>query len=81
MSVLQSNDDRSSLAATNDDRPLGGVIGELGAKSIREARRFGGERLSFTRKVRDAMASAQDKKKQCADRNGRRNHEHLSVRR
>ena len=79
--MLLSDEDSSSLAATTHDRPLGGVIGELGAKSIREAQRFGDERLSFTRKVRDAMASAQDKKKQCADRNGRRNHEHLSVRR
>ena len=44
LSELQSNDDRSSLAATTHDRPLGGVIGELVAKSIREAQRFDDDR-------------------------------------
>ena len=61
LSVLQINDDRSSLAATTHDRPLGGVIGKLDAKSIREAQRFVDKRLAITLKARDAMASAQDK--------------------
>ena len=61
LSVLQSNDDRSSLAATTHDRPLGGFIGELYAKSIREAQRFVDERLAITCKVCDAIVSAQDR--------------------
>ena len=64
LSVLQSNDDRSSLVVTIHDRPLGSVISKLDAKSIRESQRFVDERLAITRKVRDAMASAQDKQKQ-----------------
>ena len=43
-------------------RPLGGVIGELDAKSVSEAQRFVHERLAITRKVCDAMASAQESK-------------------
>ena len=35
--------------------PLKGVIGELDAKSVSEALRFGDERLAITRKVRDAI--------------------------
>ena len=62
LSVIQSNDDMSSLAATNHDRPLGSVIGELDAKSVREAQRSVDERLAITRNLRDAMSSAQDKK-------------------
>ena len=79
LSVLQSNDDRSSLAATTHDRPVGGVIGDLDAKSIQEAQRFVDERLAITHKVRDAMASAQDKQKQYSDQIGRKNHEHFGV--
>ena len=79
LSVLQSNDDRSSLAAATYDRPLGVVIGELAAKSIREAQRFVDERLAITRKVRDAMASAQDKQKQYVDQIGRKNHEYFRA--
>ena len=77
--MLQSNDDRSSLAATTHDQPLGGVIGELDAKSIREAQRFMDERLAITRKVHDAMASAHDKQKQYADQIGHKNHERFRV--
>ena len=58
LSVLHSNDDGSSLAATTHDRPLAGIIGELDAKSIREAQRFVDEQLAITRKFRDVMASA-----------------------
>ena len=44
------------------DRQLGGIIGEFDKKnSVSEAQRFVDERLAITRKVRDAMASAQDK--------------------
>ena len=44
-----------------------------------EAQRFVDERLAITRKVRDAMASAQDKQKEYADRNGRKNNERFRV--
>ena len=74
------NDNAMSLSATSiHDRPLGGVIEELDAKSVSEAQRFVDERLAITRKVRDAMASAQDKQKQYADQHGRKNNEHFSV--
>ena len=67
LSVLQSNADRSSLAATTHERPLGGIIGDLNANGVRESQRFVDERLAITRKVRDAMASAQDRQKQYTD--------------
>ena len=51
----------SLYTASTHDRPLGGDIGDLGAKIVSEAQRFVDERLAITRKVRDAMASAQDK--------------------
>ena len=51
----------------------------MNAKSMSEAQRFGDERLAITRKVRDAMASAQDKQKEYADQHGRKNNEHFSV--
>ena len=44
-----------------------------------ESQRFVDERLAITRKVRDAMASAQDKQKQYADQHGRKNNEHFNV--
>ena len=44
-----------------------------------EAQRVVDERLAITRKVRDAMASAQDKQKEYADQHGRKNNEHFSV--
>ena len=44
-----------------------------------EAQRFVDERLAITRKVRDAMASAQDKQKEYAERNGRKNNERFKV--
>ena len=69
LSLLQSNDDRSSLAATTHGRPLGGVIDELDTKRIREAQHFVDEQLSITLKVRDAMTSTQDKQKQYANLN------------
>ncbi|CAI5722198.1 unnamed protein product [Peronospora effusa] len=65
--------------ASTHERPLGGVIGELDAKSVSEAQRFVDERLAITRKVRGAMASAQDKQKQYADQHGRKKNEHFSV--
>ncbi|RMX69742.1 hypothetical protein DD238_001865 [Peronospora effusa] len=65
--------------ASTHDRPLGGVIGELDATSVSEAQRFVDERLAITRKVRDAMESAQDKQKQYADQHGRKNNEQFSV--
>ena len=75
--------DPASLAVVNKttpyDRPLGGIIGEFDAKSVSEAQRFVDERLAITRKVRDAMASAQDKQKEYADRNGRKNNERFRV--
>ena len=61
LSVLQSNDDSSSLVATTHDRPLGDVIGELDANSVREAQRFVDERLATPRKVYGAIVSAQAK--------------------
>ena len=61
VSVLQDNDS-SLLATATHDRPLGGVIGKLDAKSASEAKRFVDERLAITRKVREAIASAQDNK-------------------
>ena len=67
LSVLHSNNHRSSLAAKTHDRPSSGFIGDLDAKSIQEAQRFVDERLAITHKVRDAMASAQDKQKQYSD--------------
>ena len=60
------------------DRPPSS-LGELDAKSLREAQRFVDERLAITLKVRDAMASAQDKQKEYADRNGRKNMERFRV--
>ena len=44
-----------------------------------EAQRFVDERLAITRNVRDAMANAQDKRKQYADQNGRKNNERFKV--
>ena len=79
LSLLQSNGDRSSLAATTHGRPLGGVIDELDTKRIREAQHFVDERLSITRKIRGVMVSAQDKQNQYADQIGRKNHEHFRV--
>ena len=65
---------------THYDRPLGGIMGEFDKKnSMSEAQRFVDERLAITRKVRDAMASAQDKQKQYADKNGRKNNERFKV--
>ena len=64
---------------THYDRPLGGIIGEFNKNSVSEAQRFVDERLAITRKVRDAMASAQDKQKEYADRNGRKNIERFKV--
>ena len=49
LSTLQGNNDASSFAATTHGRPLGGVIGELDAKSFRGAKRFGYERLAIKR--------------------------------
>ena len=69
----------SLSTASTHDRPRGGVIGELNAKSVREDQRFVDERLYITRKVLDAMASEQDKQKQYADQHGCKNNEHLSV--
>ena len=70
---------KSINKTTSYDRPLGGTIGELDAKSVSEAQRFVDERLAITRKVRDAMASAQDKEKEYADRNSRKNNKRFSV--
>ena len=50
LSVLQINDDRSSLAATTHGQPIGDVIGELNAKTVREAQLFLDERSTITRK-------------------------------
>ncbi|RMX62312.1 hypothetical protein DD238_008424 [Peronospora effusa] len=60
------------LTASTHDRPLGGVIGEMDAKSVSEAQRIVDDRLAITCKFRDAMASAQDKQKQYADQHGRK---------
>ena len=79
LSMIQSNDDRSLLAAKTHDLPLDGVIGGLDAKSIREAQRFVDERLAIKRKVRDVMASAQDKQKQYANQIVRKNNEHFIL--
>ena len=79
MPVLLDDDTIVLSTASTHERPLGGVIGELDAKSVSEAQRFVDERLAITRKVRDAMASAQDKQKQYADQHGRKNNEHFSV--
>ena len=49
------------VRTTSYDRPLGGTIGELDAKDVSKSQRFVDERLAITPKVRDAMASAQDK--------------------
>ena len=58
------NDNAMSLSpASTHDRPLGGVIGELDAKSVSKAQRFVDERLAITRKVRDAMAAHRTSKK------------------
>ena len=71
-----SLNDPAILAVVNKttpyDRPLGSIIGGFDTKSESEAQRFVDERLAITRKVRDAMASAQDKQKEYADRNGRK---------
>ncbi|CAI5710045.1 unnamed protein product [Peronospora effusa] len=77
--VLLDDDTIVLSTASTHDRPLEGVIGELDAKRVSEAQRFVDERLAITRKVRDAMASAQDKQKQYADQHGRKNNEHFSV--
>ena len=67
------------LRNTSYDRPLGGFIGEFDARSVSKAQRFVDERLAIRRKVRDAMASAQDKQKKYADRNGRKNNKRFRV--
>ena len=46
--VLQDDNAMSLLAAKTHERPPGGVIGELDAKSASEARRFVDERLAIT---------------------------------
>ena len=79
-----SPNDLAILAVVNKtahyDRPLGGIIGEFYRNnSVSEAQRFVDERLAITCKVRDAMASAQDKQKQYADQNGRKNNERFKV--
>ena len=79
-----SPNDPAILAVVNKtthyDRPLGGIIGEFDKKnSVSEAQRFVDERLAITRKVRDAMASAQDKQKQQAYQNGRKNNERFKL--
>ncbi|CAI5715548.1 unnamed protein product [Peronospora effusa] len=79
MPVLHDDDTIVLSTASTHDRPLGDFIGELDAKSVCEAQRFVDERLAITHKVRDAMASAQDKLKQYADQHGRKNNEHFSV--
>ena len=79
MPVVLNDNAMSLFAASTHDRPLGGVIGELDAKSVSEAQRFVDERLAIARKVRDAMASAQDKQKEYADQHGRKNNIHFSV--
>ena len=79
MPVLLDDNAISLSASSTHNRPLGGVIGELDAKSVSKAQRFVDERLAITRKVRDAMASAQDNQKQYADQHGRKNNEHFGV--
>ncbi|CAI5701581.1 unnamed protein product [Peronospora effusa] len=79
ISVLLDDDTIVLSTASTHERPLGGVIGELDAKSVSESQRFVDERLAITRNVRDAMASAQDKQKQYANQHGRKNNEHFSV--
>jgi hypothetical protein len=44
-----------------------------------KAKKFLNERLAIIRKVRDALARAQEKQKEYADRHGRKNKEHFSV--
>ena len=48
-------------------------------KADAEAQRFLDERLAIIRRVRDAMASAQEKQKKYADQHGRKNTEHFEV--
>ena len=50
MPVLLDGNAISLSTASTHDRPLGGVIGELDAKSVSEAQRFVDERLAITRK-------------------------------
>ena len=85
MSKTDTNpNDPAMLAVVNKtthyDRSLGGIIGEFDKKnSVSEAQRFVDERLAIIRKVRDAMASAQDKQKQYTDQNGRKNNKRFKV--
>ncbi|CAI5721609.1 unnamed protein product [Peronospora farinosa] len=79
MPVLLDDDTIVLSTASTHERTLGGFIGELDAKSVSEAQRFVDERLAITRKVRDAMASEQDKQKEYADQHGRKNNEHFIV--
>ena len=44
-----------------------------------EAQRYLAERLAVVRRAREALADAQDRQKQYADRNGCRNSEHFVV--
>ena len=64
MSVLLDDDTIVLSTASTHERPFEGFIGKLDSKSVSKAQRFVDERLAITRKVRDAMASAQDKQKQ-----------------
>jgi hypothetical protein len=48
-------------------------------KADAEAQRFLDERLAIIRRVRDAMASAQEKQKEYADQHDRKNKEHFKV--
>ena len=79
MPVLLDDNTAVLSTASTHERPFGGFIGKLDSKSVSKAQRFVDERLTITRKVRDAMASAQDKQKQDADQHGRKNNEHFSV--
>ena len=80
LSVLQSNDDRSSLVVTIHDRPLGSVISKLDAKSIRESQRFVDERLAITH-VRSVTLwqTHRTSKNKYADQIGRKNHERFRL--
>ena len=81
----QENGTRTSTVerVTRHTRPAADVVERprwsAAAKAFAHARDFVDVRLAVTRKVRDAMASAQERQKFYADQNGRKNTEHFEV--
>ena len=76
--AFQAVDEDEDDAAKSAQSGAGASVKE-DKKAVKEAQHFVDVRLATIRKVRDAMASAQDRQKHYADRHGRANHERFEV--